>query len=243
MKKAAVKARSRTKANSAAPHAPDPSATPTPTASTPSTAPPTTALPGRPRDPAVDEAVLRAALELFFDHGVEGTSIAAIARRAGVAKTSIYRRWPSREALLAQAVEAFRSTVGPPIELVDQAPPDAFLPLLLEGVSGVVSRPEMRKLMARLIGSVADQPQLMAVYRRSYLGPRRAAAVRAFARMQAAGLAPADADPELLADLVIGTFLQRVVMGLGGEDTPETLQAYLRRLFAQLGFTLPAANG
>ena len=65
-----------------------------------------TGAPGRPRNPVVDQAILRAALQLFIEHGVAGASIERIAKRAGVAKTSVYRRWSSREALLAQAIEA-----------------------------------------------------------------------------------------------------------------------------------------
>ena len=57
---------------------------------------------GRPRNPVVDQAILRAALELFIEQGIVGASIEKIAKRAGVAKTSVYRRWSSREALLAQ---------------------------------------------------------------------------------------------------------------------------------------------
>ena len=47
---------------------------------------------GRPRDPRVDEAVRRAALELLAEIGYQATSIQAIARRAGVSAPSIYRR-------------------------------------------------------------------------------------------------------------------------------------------------------
>ncbi len=120
--------------------------------------------PGRPRSRAVDQAILRAALELFIDHGVEGASIEKIARRAGVAKTSIYRRWPSREALLAQAVEVARNAAGPTIEVIDRASPHDMINLLVN-VSEIAARPEIRKLMARLMGSVPDRPQLMNVYR------------------------------------------------------------------------------
>ena len=67
---------------------------------------------GRPRDPVVDQAILRAALELFVEHGIAGASIERIAKRAGVAKTSVYRRWSSREALLAQAIETARNATG-----------------------------------------------------------------------------------------------------------------------------------
>ncbi len=52
---------------------------------------------GRPRDAAADKAILRAALELFIEHGIEGASFEQIARRAGVARTTVYRRWSGRE--------------------------------------------------------------------------------------------------------------------------------------------------
>ena len=59
---------------------------------------------GRPRDPRVDEAVRRAALELLVEDGYQATSIQAIARRAGVSAPSIYRRWSSKPELIEAAV-------------------------------------------------------------------------------------------------------------------------------------------
>jgi len=59
----------------------------------------------------IDQAILRAALELFIEQGIVGASIERIAKRAGVAKTSVYRRWSSREALLAQAIEVARNAL------------------------------------------------------------------------------------------------------------------------------------
>jgi AcrR family transcriptional regulator len=177
---------------------------------------------------------LRAALELFFEHGVQGASIAQIARRARVAKTSIYRRWSSREALLAQAIEAFRSTIGPSVEDVDRTPPDEFMALLLE-TCGAVAQPQIRKLMARLIGSIADLPSLMAVYREGYLMPRRNAFVRALERMRQAGLVTKAADPELLADMLIGALIQRIVITPPPRQTPEAMRAYMVRLLWQVG--------
>ena len=64
--------------------------------------------PGRPRDPAADAAILRAAADLLAERGVDRISIELIARRAGVAKVTVYRRWSSKEELLAHAVEAAR---------------------------------------------------------------------------------------------------------------------------------------
>src|SRR5262252_9964938 len=87
---------------------------------------------GRPRSPVVDQAILRAALELFVEHGVAGASIERIAKRAGVAKTSVYRRWSSREALLAQAIEVFRNATGFTTDLLDRTPPQDFVKLLTD---------------------------------------------------------------------------------------------------------------
>lgn len=192
---------------------------------------------GRPRSQAVDAAILEAALALFIEHGVAGASLEKIARRARVAKTSIYRRWPSREALLAQAIEMLRSTVGPSIELVDRTPPAAFAGLILQACGGI-TRPEIRTLMLRLLGSVADAPSLMAVYRDTYLMPRRGAFVRALARMQQAGLLAAGADPELVADTLIGALIQRLILTPPGRDTPEILRAYMGRLLRQVGIAI-----
>jgi AcrR family transcriptional regulator len=59
--------------------------------------------PGRPRDPQKDRDVLAAARELLVESGYQQTTIAAVARRAGVGAPTIYRRWPRREALIEDA--------------------------------------------------------------------------------------------------------------------------------------------
>lgn len=75
--------------------------------------------PGRPRDPAVDVAVLGAARELLEERGFHDTSLQAIARRAGVGTASIRRRWDTREDLIEQSLVA--------VPLPFRAPPEATL--------------------------------------------------------------------------------------------------------------------
>src|SRR5689334_810812 len=58
------------------------------------------ARPGRPRDEAVHRAILKAGSQLLGEQGYGAFSIEGVAARAGVAKQSIYRRWPSKGALL-----------------------------------------------------------------------------------------------------------------------------------------------
>jgi|SRR5215475_12021896 len=190
---------------------------------------------GRPRSPLVDRAVMRGALELFIEHGVAGASIERIAKRAGVAKTSIYRRWPSREALLAQAIEDFRNTTGFTIDLLDRTPPRDFAKLLISACE-MIARPEIRKLVARLIGSFADHPKLLEVYLETYFLPRRSAFVRALERVQSAGLLTADVEVEPLADMLIGALVYRLLLSLRGESSVGELREYVRRLLRQIGF-------
>jgi AcrR family transcriptional regulator len=62
--------------------------------------------PGRPRDPQKDQDALAAARELLAEVGYQGTTIAAVARRAGIGAPTIYRRWRRREALIEDAAFA-----------------------------------------------------------------------------------------------------------------------------------------
>jgi AcrR family transcriptional regulator len=59
---------------------------------------------GRPRDPRIDDAVLRATVQLIGKTGYADLSVDAIARRAGTSKPAIYRRWPSKAQLVHEAV-------------------------------------------------------------------------------------------------------------------------------------------
>ncbi len=60
--------------------------------------------PGRPRSPAVDQSILEAALALLVEQGYGGMSMEGIASRAGVGKAAIYRRWPSKAAVIVDAL-------------------------------------------------------------------------------------------------------------------------------------------
>ena len=67
---------------------------------------------GRPRDPQLESRVFDAAIALYAECGWPGFNFEAIARRAGVGKAALYRRWESRGELLRQTLEARWLQVG-----------------------------------------------------------------------------------------------------------------------------------
>lgn len=70
---------------------------------------------GRPRDVSLDERALAAALEILGESGFKAATVQAIAARSGVHASAIYRRWPSRIALIEDAV-------SPNLSLTDVKP-------------------------------------------------------------------------------------------------------------------------
>jgi AcrR family transcriptional regulator len=67
----------------------------------------------RPRDPACDHAILDAALAEYAANGLDGMSVEAVAARAGVGKATIYRRFPSKAALVVAAAFTIAEETAP----------------------------------------------------------------------------------------------------------------------------------
>lgn len=68
---------------------------------------------GRPRDPNVDRSILSATRELLVESGYAKTTITAIARRAGVGTSAIYRRWSTKESIIEDAVFSLQEAALP----------------------------------------------------------------------------------------------------------------------------------
>ena len=65
---------------------------------------------GRPRSELLHQAMLKAALDLVLEVGFRGVSVEGIAARTGVGKTTVYRRWPNKAAVV---MDAFIGLLGP----------------------------------------------------------------------------------------------------------------------------------
>ncbi|SDK50948.1 transcriptional regulator, TetR family [Glycomyces sambucus] len=198
--------------------------------------------PGRPRDPDADTAILRSAMEVLVEQGFAGASIERIAKRAGVAKVTVYRRWSSKETLLADAIEAARDAI-PAADETETPAEDlpGIIDQLLPQWSEALVRPELRMLTARLLGAGPDHPRLLAAYREHHLEPRRERALATLRRARDAGVLAPDADLDMLIDMLNGAVVQYLLLA---DDTPDPAAArdYLERLFRQAGLRGPAAD-
>ena len=105
--------------------------------------------PGRPRDAAIDELVLRATIDLLAERGMEATTIQAVSDRTGIARATIYLRWPGRSALILAALRwAIRR---PPFELSGDIATD--FERGVERVLTVFSQPMFVAAMPALMGA------------------------------------------------------------------------------------------
>ena len=193
--------------------------------------------PGRPRSVAADRAILDAALRLFVERGYEGAGIEQIAKSAGVTRSTVYLRWPSREALIAEAIAQERGLAEQRV-MATRMSPVAMVEAVIDSLVEIFTSSNYRKMLARLIGSVPDQPRLMSIYWNAYLLPRRKVAIDVLKQARAAELLDKGADPEILLDLISGAVMHRLLVNPDDCSDVE-LRSYLFKLLKELGLSSP----
>jgi len=174
-------------------------------------------------------------LKLFIQHGVDGASIARIAESAGVARTTLYRRWSSKEALLADAIALGR---GDPehVATADRVALGSLARKLVDALADALTAPDYRKLIARLAGSVPDCPDLMSAYWNTYVLPRRKTIRRLLERARVRRLSRKDSDPEILLDLIGGAIMYHLLIR-PGKRSARQMREYLLRVLRELGLS------
>lgn len=147
---------------------------------------------GRPRDAAADGAILDATVDLLAEQGFLALTIEAVAARAGVAKTTVYRRWPTKDDLLVDAVGCIK---GPPVDPPGESVRDDLLWLMTRMRDGWF-KGRFGRLMARLAADGLEHPELYREGRKRYVAPRHAVLQRVIRRGVDEGSIRADVDPE-----------------------------------------------
>ncbi len=164
--------------------------------------------PGRPRSEQAERAILTATLDLLAEHGVTGLTMEAVAARAGVAKTTVYRRWSTKEELVVDTLVQLKG----PVQAAPAGPVRESLCLLLNRMRAGWQTGGTAGLMRRLIGEADDYPQLTEAYWRRVVGPRRQVLREVLERGVDAGLIGPDADLDLMIEVLVAPLLVRTVI-------------------------------
>ncbi|MEV4756249.1 TetR/AcrR family transcriptional regulator [Micromonospora sp. NPDC049559] len=165
---------------------------------------------GRRPDPAVDTAVREALVELLFERGFDMT-FDDVAARAGVGRTTVFRRYPTKRELLLDAVG--QVTVGQ-ITLPDTGSLRGDLTAGLTQIMRVFDAPGMRVLFRQCLGEACRDPLFTDVLRAN-LDRRLELITRLLARSVERGELSADTDVAVFADLLSGVIAIRMAT-----DTP-----------------------
>jgi AcrR family transcriptional regulator len=170
---------------------------------------------GRPRPPETDQTILKATIALLTEGGPSAATLDAIARRSGSAKTTIYRRWPSREALI---LDAFRAAVRGTSEEVE-ATRDVGLALgstvrgSARNIMDLVQNAVFRAAFPTIAHELLSETTLGNRFRADVFRPIRANLRARLQEEVGRGEIRSDIDLDLVLDLVNGALLYRALVG------------------------------
>jgi AcrR family transcriptional regulator len=160
---------------------------------------------GRPRRAATRKAIVDATLSVVAERGFQAATMDAIADGAGVSKNTIYRRWSSKEELIADALREL--TAG-----AEVAREGELYPLLLEHVRDVdriLADPLVGRLLPGLLGELRRNPSFAEAYADKVVRPRRQAIIELLERAIERGELRGGTRPDEIADLLIGPLILR----------------------------------
>lgn len=161
---------------------------------------------GRPRDPSVDQAILDAARSVVAAKGFNGTSMDEIARRAGVGKDTLYRRWKCKEDLVLRLLTRMSEENVPAPKMED---PRYGLFVFLQNIRKVNLDTEAGLIIAGIVSASARNKRLAEVFQDFWRGRRKLAAA------PVREIAPSDTtdeELEVILDHILGPFYYRLLL-------------------------------
>ena len=166
---------------------------------------------GRPRSAAVRDKVVRAAADLALDGGPGAATVEAIAKRAEVSRTTIYKWWTSASAIV---LEGLLDSVR---ESIERPPGSSTVQALEHHVSalfGLLADPAVGPLLRNVIAASAADPAIEHALREQWITPRRAAVAMTLREAVEAGELPADTDVEVAVDALVSPPYYRLIFGM-----------------------------
>ncbi|GIJ35801.1 TetR/AcrR family transcriptional regulator [Micromonospora sediminimaris] len=157
----------------------------------------------------ITSAIRRALMQELAAVGYGRLSIEAVARRAGVSKTAIYRRWNSKLDLVLDVVSAVASRKLP---MLDTGTLDGDVRLLLLVVSGALGHPVASQIIPDLLAEAARNPQIAGTLQSALKDYQDRIGKIVIGRAVERGELPSGADPRTAADLIVGPIYWRMAI-------------------------------
>ncbi|HEV2343985.1 MAG TPA: TetR/AcrR family transcriptional regulator [Actinocrinis sp.] len=177
--------------------------------------------PGRPRSPDADEAILAAARRLLAERGWDGMTLGDVAAHAGVAKTTLYRRWSGKADLVVDAMAQLFDTLQP----CDAGSVRADAEATIRDLIALLALPETQAAVLALAAHAVRDPRLRDDVRDKIVDRSRRLVREGAVRAAERGEQNAKTtDPDLLFDIIVGTIVHRML--IAGEPVDE---GYLKR--------------
>ena len=164
---------------------------------------------GRPRSPAVDEAILAAARAELAERGYARMSVDAVAARAGVSKPTIYLRHATKADLATAAIASMRVEPRPPLTGDMRADLIAHLHLLRAGLE----RPHGMATVGTVLAEAHQTPELLGLFRERLVRPRRRELRAILDAARDRGELRPEANLDVTVAALVGAFVGRYLAG------------------------------
>jgi AcrR family transcriptional regulator len=172
--------------------------------------------PGRPRSALANRAILDAARDLLVEEGFTRLRLEHVAARAGVGKATIYRRWPSKEAL---TLELVLGLAGPHLDIADVGDTRAELRAAAANPLHAIVDTPWGPVIRAMLSQIAGNPAIGDPFRATVVARRRAEIAAVVERGIARGDLRPDADGSIATELLVGPVYFR--LAFGGDLDPE----------------------
>jgi AcrR family transcriptional regulator len=166
---------------------------------------------GRPRSERRHNAILQTAIDLVLELGFRAVSIESIAAKAGVAKTTIYRRWPNKAAVV---MDAFMVRFGSGTQFPTAKKVTDRIRLQMRTMASEF-RSKDGSLVKALLAEAQFDPELATAFRERWTLPRRKMALAVFQKAISRGELRSDIDLEATIDLLYAPMYYRLQMRTG----------------------------
>jgi AcrR family transcriptional regulator len=165
---------------------------------------------GRPRSDAANRAILYAAREELVEHGFTRFRLEHVAARAGVGKSTLYRRWPSKEAL---AQELLAELAAPHIAVDDVGDTRAELRLCVAHALHALRDTPFGQVIRTLLSQIAVNPAIGDPFRATVVEARRGEIAKVITRGIGRGDLRPDCDASIATELLVGPVYFRLMFG------------------------------